>query len=172
MGGGGTAPKMKMSDAFILTGLTLLLGGLFMHTWVSPVSHSASDPPFANGSSMMEGDAFNIQVTVDNETTVRIVFMDEDGTVLSADSSVQAAGSSLKVSLEATQGGYYSYEIDTKNTGATISVEIERKLMIDLLPFPVGALFLAMGLYQRSATASTSQEERLHDEVLDAELTD
>ena len=36
MGGGGTAPKMKMSDAFILTGLTLLLGGLFMHAWVTP----------------------------------------------------------------------------------------------------------------------------------------
>ncbi|MGB0236556.1 MAG: hypothetical protein ACPG81_05105 [Poseidonia sp.] len=172
MGGGGTAPKMKMSDAFILTGLTLLLGGLFMHAWVSPVSLSASDPPFANGSSLMKGDGFNIEITVDNETTVRIVFMDEEGTVLSADSSVQAAGSSLKASFEASEGGYYSYEIDTKNTGASISVEIERKLMIDLLPFPVGALFLALGLYQRSATASTPEERPSHDDVLDAVLPD
>ena len=72
MGGGGTAPKMKMSDAFILTGLTLLLGGLFMHTWVTPVNHAAEDPPYSNGASMMKGDAFNIEVTVDNETTLRL----------------------------------------------------------------------------------------------------
>lgn len=169
MGGGGTAPKMKMSDAFILTGLTLLLGGLFMHAWVSPVNHDASDPPFANGSSLMKGDAFNIEVIVDNETTIRIVFMDEDGKVLSADSAVQAAGTPLEVTLEAPEGGFYSYEIDTKNTGATISVEIERKLMIDLLPFPIGALLLAMGLYQRSAIAPSEEND---DDVLDAQLED
>ena len=172
MGGGGTAPKMKMSDAFILTGLTLLLGGLFMHAWVSPVNHDASDPPLANGSSMMKGDAFNIEVIVDNETTIRIVSMDEEGKVLSADSAVQAAGTSLKVTLEAPDGGYYSYEIDTKNTGASISVEIERKLMIDLLPFPVGALLLAMGLYQRSAIVTLDENAENVDDVLDAKLED
>ena len=43
MGAGGTAPKMKMSDAFILTGLTVLLGGLFMHGWVTPVAHASED---------------------------------------------------------------------------------------------------------------------------------
>lgn len=172
MGGGGTAPKMKMSDAFILTGLTLLLGGLFMHAWVSPVNHDASDPPFANGSSLMKGDAFNIEVTVDNETTIRIVFMDEEGKVLSADSTVQAPGTPLEVTLEAPEGGFYSYEIDTKSTGATISVEIERKLMIDLLPFPIGALLLAMGLYQRSAIAPSDENGENEGDVLDAQLED
>ena len=32
-----------------------------------------------------------------------------------------------------------------------IYVEIERKLMLDMLPFPLGAMILAMGLYQRAA---------------------
>ena len=44
MGAGGTAPAMKMSDVFILTGLTLLLGGLFMHAWVSPLTTAAKTP--------------------------------------------------------------------------------------------------------------------------------
>lgn len=163
MGGGGTAPKMKMSDALILTGLTLLLGGLFMHAWVTPISHDAEDPPYTSGASMMKDDAFRIVVTVDNETTLRIVLKDDGGDILSAESFVLAAGEEHIEELTMTTGGFYSYELDTKNTSATITVEIERKLMLDMLPFPFGALFLALGIYQRTATNSD-------DEVLDAEL--
>jgi hypothetical protein len=39
--------------------------------------------------------------------------------------------------------------------------------MLDMLPFPFGALFLALGIYQ--LTSSNSEEE---EEVLDAELED
>ena len=72
MGGGGTAPAMKMSDVFILTGLTMLLGGLFMHAWVTPIELNGEDPPYTNGASMMKGDAFDLRVTVEEETTLRI----------------------------------------------------------------------------------------------------
>jgi hypothetical protein len=50
---------------------------------------------------------------------------------------------------------------------ATLELDIERKLMIDLLPFPVGALLLAFGLYQRNATQDIDEQT---DPVLDAEL--
>ena len=92
MGGGGTAPAMKMSDVFILTGLTLLLGGLFMHAWVSPIDHGAEDPPYTNGASMMKGDAFDLRITVEEETTLRIVLKDDTNAILSAESFVLAAG--------------------------------------------------------------------------------
>ena len=174
MGGGGTAPKMKMSDALILTGITLLLGGLFMHAWVTPINHSASDPPFTNGASMMEDDSFRISVKVDNETTLRIVLKDETGDILTAESFVLAANEEHNEELTINKGGFYSYEIDTKNTGATITVDIERKLMLDMLPFPFGALFLALGIYQRSATTlgppKTMQIGQIEAEVMDAEL--
>ena len=172
MGGGGTAPKMKMSDAFILTGLTLLLGGLFMHAWVTPINHKATDPPYANGASLMWGDQFNFDITVENETIIRIVFKNETGGVISADSVVLAAGELHQHTLAAPDAGYYSYEIDTKETGAIIYVEIERKLMLDMLPFPVGALILAMGLYQRSAAPQAQAEESIPTEVMDAVLDD
>ena len=87
------------------------------------------------------------------------------GTVLSANSIVLSAGGTHEETLTAATGGFYSYEIDTKGVGASIAVEIERKLMIDLLPFPIGMLLLAMGLYQRAASPSS-------DDVLDAVLDD
>lgn len=153
MAAGGTAPKMRMNEVFILTGVTLLLGALFMHTWVSPVVLESGQEPYTNGASMMSGDAFAIGVEVENETTVRVVLYDEDNTIISAESIVLAAGESTKRTLEVDEGGYYTYEIDTKGIGATLNLDIERKLMIDLLPFPVGALLLAFGLYQRQHLA-------------------
>lgn len=163
---------MKMSDAFILTGLTLLLGGLFMHAWVTPINHKATDPPYANGASLMWGDQFNLDITVENETILRIVFKNETGGVLSADSVVLAGGELHQHTLAAPEAGYYSYEIDTKETNAVIFVEIERKLMLDMLPFPLGALILAMGLYQRSAAPAVREDEPSPAEVVDAVLDD
>ena len=51
---------------------------------------------------------------------------------------VLAAGELHQHTLAAPDAGYYSYEIDTKETGAIIYVEIERKLMLDMLPFRWG----------------------------------
>ena len=120
----------------------------------------------------MWGDQFNFDITVENETIIRIVFKNETGGVLSADSVVLAAGELHQHTLAAPDAGYYSYEIDTKETGAIIYVEIERKLMLDMLPFPVGALILALGLYQRSAAPQTQAEESIPTEVMDAVLDD
>ena len=99
-----------------------------------PIDHSSEDPPYTNGASMMKGDAFVLDIEVDNQTTLRIVLMDENGDIVSAESFVLAAGEQHNEVLEMETGGYYTYEIDTKGVSATISTDIERKLMIDLLP--------------------------------------
>ena len=166
MGGGGAAPKMKMSDALILTGATILLGGLFMVAWVTPIEHSEESPPYVNGASMWAGDSFEIEITVQNTTTVRLVLKAEEGTNVSAESITMTEGESGKRSLDIDEGGYYTYEIDTKGVEATLDLDIDRKYKIDMLPFPIGGLILAYGLYQRD---DTSEEEDV-DEILDAEL--
>ncbi len=172
MGAGGTAPKMKMNEVFILTGTTLLLGALFMQAWVTPVAIEQGGAPYLNGASMMSGDAFEIELTVENQTTVRIVFYDEENTILSAESIVMAAGQTVSRTLDVDEGGYYTYEIDTKGVEATLNLDIDRKLMIDLLPFPVGGLLLAFGLYQRQAVAEEHETKTAPsiDDVLDADL--
>ena len=167
MAGGGTAPKMKMNEVFILTGTTLLLGALFMHAWVSPILIEEGSDPYANGASMMKGDAITVTLEVENETTARLVFYDENDNILSAESIVLAKGESAKRSFEADEGGYYTYEVDTKGVASTLGVDIERKLMIDLLPFPLGAFFLAFGLYQRKATMEGDEATVAVDAELD-----
>ena len=99
MGAGGTAPKMKMSEAFILTGTTVLLGALFMQAWVTPITISAEDSIYTNGASMMKGDTFELDIRIQNETTVRIVFLDENEGILSAESIVVASGERIERSL-------------------------------------------------------------------------
>ena len=165
MGGGGTAPKMKMSDALILTGVTVLLGGLFMVAWVTPVEHAEESPPYDNGASMWAGDSFEIGITPENDTAVRLVLKAEDGTILSAQNIDIASGETKSIALEIDEGGYYTYEIDTKGVGATFDLDIDRKYMIDMLPFPIGGLILAYGLYQREGTQDENENE-----ILDAEL--
>ena len=165
MGGGGTAPKMKMSDALILTGVTILVGSLFMHAWVTPVQLNGEDPPYTNGASMMNGDVFVVNVTLANESTVRFVLMDESGKIADAESVPMGSGDQYEKRWVISDGGYYTYEIDTKGEDATLEVDIERQYMIDMLPFPVGAFLLAYGLYQRDDEVAEDESE-----VLDAEL--
>lgn len=165
MGGGGAAPKMKMSDALILTGVTILVGSLFMHGWVTPIQINGEDPPYTNGASMMKGDVFLIDLTVANESTVRFVLYDENDNTIDAETVTLASGEQSEKRFEITDGGYYTYEIDTKGGDATLEVDIERKYMIDMLPFPIGGFLLAYGLYQRDDEAGEDQPE-----VLDAEL--
>ena len=165
MGGGGTAPKMKMSDALILTGVTILFGSLFMHAWVTPVQINGEDPPYTNGASMLNGDVFVVNVTLANESTVRFVLMDESGKITDAESVPMGSGDQYEKRWVISDGGYYTYEIDTKGEDATLEVDIERKYMIDMLPFPIGAFLLAYGLYQRDDEVAEDESE-----VLDAEL--
>ncbi|MCH1460883.1 MAG: hypothetical protein L7U25_00830 [Candidatus Poseidonia sp.] len=165
MGGGGTAPKMKMSDALILTGVTILFGSLFMHAWVTPVQLYGEDPPYTNGASMMNGDVFVVNITLANESTVRFVLTDESGKIADAESVPMGSGDQYEKRWVISDGGYYTYEIDTKGEDATLQVDIERKYMIDMLPFPIGAFLLAYGLYQRDDEVAEDESE-----VLDAEL--
>ena len=88
----------------------------------------------------MTDDKVILNIMVENETTIRVVFMDESNSILSAESIVMGAGDSVEREFLADQGGFYTYEIDTKGVAATLDVEIDRKLMLDMLPFPIGVL--------------------------------
>lgn len=158
---------MKMHQAFILTGITLLLGALFMHAWVTPVELNEGSSPYSNGASMMKGDSFVIKMTVKNETTVRLVLYDEDNVIISAESIVLAAGQSTTKTLEMKEAGYYSYEVDAKGVATTLDLDITRKMKIDLLPYPIGAALLAFGIYQRQHDEA---DDEVAETILDAQL--
>ena len=169
MGGAGTAPKMKMSDALILVGATVLLGALFMHAWVSPMALNGDDGSYEKHVNLMSGDRLVIEVTVENETTLRTVVRDAEDRVMEASNVVLAAGATERYTYEAENGGAYSVEIDTNGVDASLDAfSIERGLMIDMLPFPVGTVVLLYGLYLRQNSEEDGPKD--HSVAMDAIL--
>jgi hypothetical protein len=114
---------------------------------------------------MMKGDVFVMNLAVVNESTVRFVLYDESDSIVDAETVTLASGGEVEQRYEIAEGGYYTYEIDTKGGDGTLEIDIERKYMIDMLPFPIGGFLLAYGLYQREDEGDENESE-----VLDAEL--
>lgn len=170
MGGSGAAPKMKMSDALILTGSTILLGALFMHAWVTPTPINAGDEPYQTGINMMEGDQVSAQIQVGNQTTLRVVMYDDNMDIIDTVSWVLAENGEETYEFMAEEGGFYTLEVDTNGVEGSINVlDVQRKLMLDLIPFPLGAIVLLYGLYQRQPSEEDDEGSDVMDAVLDPE---
>jgi len=162
MGGGGVAPSMKLCDVLLLTGFTLLCGGLFIHAWSVPIQIDEST--YENGASLMEGDSIELELSYQTDGILRVVFFDEQGEIQQIDSMTLKKGTSSTASFTASSGGYYSYEVDTNGNPAELNVNIQRKYLIDFLPFVLGAFLFSYGLYTRP---NDSIENEAIDAILD-----
>ena len=149
MAGGGAAPAMKMSDLFILIGITLLIGGLFIHGLASSETVSEESEPYSNGASLLEGDSLEFTIDADNESTVLIEILFEGQDIVFTESMVLAPGDSNSADFEAKENGYYSYTVDFTKGEGEVFVDVDRQLLIDFIIYPIGALCLVFGLYKR-----------------------
>ena len=161
MAGGGTAPSMKMSDVFLLVGMSLLLGGLIMHAWVDPMSLDEEEPSLNGGASMLTSDTITFDVMAISESTVTIVIEDESGEAVREESWNVAAGDDLEFEFMAEDGGFYTYNVTFANGEGEVLVDVDRQTMLDFIAYPIGIAFVGYGLYKRSLET---------EEVLDAEL--
>ena len=163
MAGGGTAPSMKMSDVFLLVGMSVLLGGLIMHAWVDPVSLDTEEPSLTGGASMLKSDTVTYDVMAISESTVTIVIEDESGVDVQEQSWNVAAGDDLEFVFKASDGGFYTYNVTFVNGEGEVLVDVDRQTMLDFIAYPIGIAFVGYGLYKRSLET---------EEVLDGELED
>ncbi len=149
MAGGGAAPAMKMSDLFILLGVTFLIGGLFIHGLASSETVTEESEPYSNGASLLKGDSLEFTIDADNESTVLIEIMFEDQGTVFTESMVLGPGDSNSADFEAAGSGYYSYTVDFTKGEGEVFVDVDRQLLIDFIIYPIGALCLVFGLYKR-----------------------
>ena len=149
MAGGGSAPAMKMSDVFILLGVTFLLGGLFIHGLVSPVGVDAESDPYTSGASLLKGDSMQFTVEAANQSSFTLEVVDQSGSVVLTESSTLASGESASVDFEAKERGFYSFSVEFSEGSGDVLVDVDRKLLIDFIIYPLGAVCVVFGIAKR-----------------------
>jgi len=162
MAGGGTAPAMKMSDVFILLGVTFLVGGLFIHGLVSPIPVNTDTEPYSNGASLLKGDTIEFTIAAENDSFVDVEIFDDQGAIVKEKSMFLAAGESDSVNFEADEKGFFSYTVEFTEGSGEVVVDVDRKLLIDFIIYPLGIVCVIFGFAKR-------RDEKMT-EVMDAVL--
>jgi hypothetical protein len=165
MAGGGTAPSMKMSDVFILVGMSIVVGGFIMHAWVTPIALDGDQQTLESGASMLESDTLTFDVEALNESRVVIQIYDEEDSLVFNEAWTLAAGDSVDYEFKAVDGGFYTYMVTFESGEGEALVNVGRATMLDFIAYPFGIAFIGFGLYKRNL-----ENEVLSDVILDAEL--
>ena len=79
MAGGGTAPSMKMSDVFLLVGMSILVGGIIMHIWTASTALDEASPTLESGASMLKEDTLTFELSPGKNASITIIVLSEDG---------------------------------------------------------------------------------------------
>lgn len=160
MAGGGTAPPLKISDVFLLIGVTLIVGTLFIQQWDQPVKINGDDGIYEGTSQSFSGDDIEIKVTVENESEVRIQIF-EDGEEVEDEKAVVSAGDDLEVE-HSSDGGELEWIVTLEaGVDGEVDVDLSRAYGLNFLPYILGLAFAGYGFYRR-------MDESVEEEVLDA----
>ena len=86
MAGGGTAPSMKMSDVFLLVGMSILVGGIIMHAWTASTTLDEASPTLESGASMLKEDTLTFELSPGKNASITITVLSEDGATVADES--------------------------------------------------------------------------------------
>jgi len=173
MAGGGNTEAMKVSDVFILVGISMLAAGFIMHAWVSPVEYEIEDGEseiIEKSFLLMKNDKLDIIIDHEGSNPIYVtVYSGGDSYQLIPQNMQFSTDLELQYDFTAEESGNYMVNIrvgsnngDNINSSGQIIIDVQRSLMLDFIVYPIGAIMLAFGLYKRKQNQSA--------EVMDAEL--
>ena len=177
MAGGGTSEAMKVSDVFILLGISILMAGFLMHAWVEPVPLVNEEPgegvKVEKSAMLFKNDKLLIDISVEKGQSLTVMIdsklgMEELLPVDIANSNGET-DFSYEFTAEERIDAVIFIELDPSSSegeGGLVEAEaiinVQRSLLYDFIVYPIGALLLSFGLYKR-------KEEQSH-EPIDAEI--
>ena len=166
MAGGGTAPPLKISDVFLLVGVTLIIGTLFIQEWDQPVKINGDDGSFEGTSNSFDGDFLKIVVVVENESEVRIQIFEDGKEVEEIKQSVSAGGD---IDLDHQSNGGEVEWIVTLEEGVNgeVDVDLSRAYGLNFVPYLLGFAFAGYGLYRRMN--ESAEPEEILDAIIEVE---
>ena len=166
MAGGGTAPPLKISDVFLLVGVTLIIGTLFIQEWDQPTKINGDDGLYVGTSQTFNDDVIKIVVEVENESDVRIQIY-EDGEEVIDKKQLVSSGDTLEEEHE-SNGGELEWIITLEEgVDGEVDVDISRAYGLNFLPYLLGFAFAGYGFYRR--TNESAEPEEILDAIIEPE---
>ena len=166
MAGGGTAPPLKISDVFLLVGVTLIIGTLFIQEWDQPVKINGDNEPYEGTSNSFSGDFIKIVVIVENESEVRIQIF-EDGEERESKRTLVSADGELEAEYE-SDGGELEWIVTLEEgVNGEIDVDLSRAYGLNFIPYLLGFAFAGYGLYRR--INESAEPEEILDAIIEVE---
>ena len=166
MAGGGTAPPLKISDVFLLVGVTLIIGTLFIQEWDQPVKINGDDGLFEGTSQSFNGDVIKIVIEVENESDVRIQIY-EDGEEVKDKKQLVSSGDNLEEE-HSSSGGEIEWIITLEaGVNGEVDVDISRAYGLNFLPYVLGIAFAGYGFYRR--TNESTEPVEILDAIIEPE---
>lgn len=155
MGAGGAAPPVKGEDVMILIGSSIILIMFIMQAWVDPTIIKEEDGGmFIIKYDLSEGDTFTLEVL---EGTVR--------PAVTSPSEELEQYDDVKSNWEFTakEDGVHVFMFSVEEE-SQIEYSVTRGIIFDFLPYLIGGVILAFGLWKRIALSK--------DEPIEAVLED
>jgi len=166
MAGGGTAPPLKISDVFLLIGVTLIIGTLFIQEWDQPTKINGTEVPLQGTSQTFDGDSITIKVVVENASDVRIQIFEDGEEVEDIRESVGADGD-VEGNYESNGGELEWIVTLEEGVNGEVDVDLSRAYGLNFLPYVLGFAFAGYG-FSRRMNESVETEEIL-DAIIEVE---
>ena len=166
MAGGGTAPPLKISDVFLLVGVTLIIGTLFIQEWDQPVKINGDDGAYVGTSQSFDSDTIEIVVVVENASEVRIQIFEDGEEVEDIRESVVADGDVEK--SYNSNGGELEWIVTLEEgVNGEVDVDLSRAYGLNFIPYLLGFAFAGYGVYRRMN--EPAEPEEILDAIIEVE---